>query len=72
MQLELYFLEPVGYVGVVNAADVDGPFVRVVGVGGGFAVGGVDGFGDGAVDCGGGRGWLVAVVSREGSGREEG
>lgn len=54
MQFELHLFEPVGYVGAVDAAHVDGPFVGVVGVGGGFAVGGVDGFGGRAVDLGGG------------------
>ena len=52
MQLELDFLEPVGYVFVVDAFDIDRPFMRVVLVGAVFAVCRVDGFGDGAVGCG--------------------
>ena len=52
MQFELHFAEPVGDVFAVDAAHVDGPLVRVVGVYAGGAVGGVEGFGDAAVDCG--------------------
>lgn len=52
VELELDFAQPVGDVFAVDAADVDGPLVRVVGVYTGGAVGGVEGFGDAAVDCG--------------------
>lgn len=52
MQLELHLLQPVGYVLVVNAADEDGPLVRVLGAYARGAVVGVEGLGDGAVDCG--------------------
>ena len=51
MQLELHFFEPVGDVFVVDAADEDGPLVRVFGADAGWAVAGVEGLGDGAVDC---------------------
>lgn len=52
MQLELYLLQPVGYVFVVDAADEDGPLVRVLGTYARGAVVGVEGLGDGAVDYG--------------------
>lgn len=52
MQLELHLFQPVGYVLVVDAADEDGPLVRVLGADARGAVVGVEGLGDGAVDCG--------------------
>ncbi len=55
MQLELHLFQPVGNVFVVDAADKDGPLVRVLGADVGGAVGGVDGLGDGAVDW-----WVLA------------
>ena len=57
VEFELDFFEPVGYVFVVDAFDIDGPFVRVILVRAIFAVGGVDGFGDGAVD------WSNKIIS---------
>ena len=54
MQFELDFAQPVGDVFAVDAAHVDGPLVCVVWVYAGGAVGGVEGFGDAAVDCGDG------------------
>ena len=50
MELELDFFEPVGGVGVVDAADVDGPLVGVFGGDVGGAVVWVEGRGGGAVD----------------------
>ena len=52
MELELDFFQPVGDVFVVEAANEDGPLVRVFGADARGAVVGVEGFGDGAVDCG--------------------
>lgn len=50
MELELDFFEPVGYVVVVDAADVDGPLVSVFGGDVGGAIVRVEGGGGGAVD----------------------
>ena len=50
MEFELYFFEPVGYVGVVDAADVDGPLVGVFGSNACGAIVRVEGGGSGAVD----------------------
>jgi hypothetical protein len=50
VQLELYLFEPVGYVFVADAFDVDGPSVGVFGGEVGRFLGGVDGFGYAAED----------------------
>ena len=52
MQFELDFFEPVGDVFAVDAADEDGPLVRVLGVDVGGSVGRVEGFGYAAIDWG--------------------
>lgn len=73
MQLELHLFEPVGDVFVVDAADEDGPLVRVFGADAGGPVAGVEGLGDGAVDC---FGWRVSegvlAGRRRGKGEEGG
>ena len=50
VELELHFFEPVGYVGVVDAADVDGPLVGVFGGNACGTIVWVEGGGCGAVD----------------------
>ena len=50
MKLELDFAEPIGYVFAVNATDIDGPLVGVLGVDVGRAVGGIEGFSCTTVD----------------------
>lgn len=64
MQLELHLFQPVGYVFVVDAADEDGPLVRVLRAYARGAVVGVEGLGDGAVDCGGGCQSVRVMYSR--------
>lgn len=52
MQLELHLFDEVGEIGVRGAGfDVEGPLMSVVGVYGGGAGVGVEGFRDGAEDC---------------------
>ena len=52
MEFELHFTQPIGGVFAIDAADIDGPSVCVVRVEVGWAIGGVEGRGDTAEDCG--------------------